>query len=80
MHVYVDRSHVLSFILGAHTNHIEGCWRHAKAFVCPQKPATTLALQRLLNVYMWRKWLGEGWPGGPFARLLNDVHEFHRVH
>ena len=42
-------------VLGAHTNTIEGCWRHAKKFILPKQPRTAQELQLLLYVYMWRK-------------------------
>lgn len=58
---------------GAHTNHIECCWRYAKQYITPQKPQGAEKLQCLLNVYMWRKWYGETYPGGVFCRLLSEI-------
>lgn len=65
-------------VLGAHTNTIEGCWRHAKKFILPKQPRTAQELQLLLYVYMWRKWRCQDWPGGAFSRLLSDIALYYR--
>ena len=44
-----------------------------KVYVCLKKPQSEVGLQELLNVYMWRKWQAESWPGGVFVKLLSDI-------
>jgi hypothetical protein len=56
------------FVLGAHTNTIEGAWRHAKAFVRRKRPQTKVRLQALLYQYMWFKWRATTWPGGSISQ------------
>ena len=64
-------------VKGAHTNHIEIARRYAKKYVVQRKPKTEEQLQKYLYVYMWRKWHGETWPGGVFARLLQDIAQLY---
>lgn len=66
-----------SHTVGAHTNHIEGCWRYAKAYIKPLKPVDGNQLAYLLNVYMWRQWYAKGWPGGILCRFLHDLRALH---
>lgn len=60
-------------ITGAHTNTIEGAWKHATYFCRPKKLKTICDLHTLSYVHMWRQLRGRDWPGGFFVRLLNDI-------
>lgn len=63
-----------TFVLGAHTNGIENEWRHAKRYInTNNRIHDEVDVQAKLYCYMWYKWMAQPYPGGPFARILQDM-------
>lgn len=53
-------------------------WCNAKKFIkTASRCGDPIKVQEALLVYMWYKWHGETYPGGPFVRILEDIrHPF----
>lgn len=60
-------------VSGAHTNAIEGAWKHAKEFIKKRTVRSDEDLQMSLNVYMWLRWKAAGWEDGKFLCFLNEL-------